>query len=337
MRMQKVFSEASSLTPKASIAACASYIAQKFFGARAQIGSAESRLVPRVSKSKKLLFIVLSIAAAGLCCGSDSSANTNNPAFTGACGPLPPPSWPNFKDQFDKFVMGLCYQKQDWPHEANRRSSEGLHAPYVKLWYSPQLYRWMTLRNRQGPIPDGSVVIKEEYPDTNPSSAILFWSGMIKDAGLWWDGWYWAVVGTEVTGSATAASTTTFSATTSGGCAEPQFSFNGPTSINCIGCHASAISGSSSNSGQPWSRNLLHPTIRDPCDRRERESDASLLLSADRNASPFQSIMGIHRPAAGVGNRKYEDAPRFVDRDTVYGARVEGFSGLEAFLQESSF
>ena len=30
------------------------------------------------------------------------------------------------------------------------------------------------------------------------------------------------------------------------GCAEPQFSFNGPTSINCIGCHASAISGSSS-------------------------------------------------------------------------------------------
>lgn len=45
MRMQKVFSAASSLTPKASIAACASYIGQKVLGARAEIGSAESRLL----------------------------------------------------------------------------------------------------------------------------------------------------------------------------------------------------------------------------------------------------------------------------------------------------
>jgi hypothetical protein len=86
---------------------------------------------------KKLLFIALVILAAGLSCVRESSANTNNPALTGACGPLPPPSFLSFKDQFDKFVIGLCYQKQQWPHEADRRSSEGLHAPYVKLWYSP--------------------------------------------------------------------------------------------------------------------------------------------------------------------------------------------------------
>jgi len=304
--MQKVFSEASSLTPKASIAASASYIAQKFFGARAEIGSAESRLVPRVSKSKKLLFIVLSIVAAGLCCGSDSSANTSNPAFTGACGPLPPPSWPNFKDQFDKFVMGLCYQKQDWPHEANRRSSEGLHAPYVKLWYSPQLYRWMTLRNRQGPIPDGSVVIKEEYPDTNPSSAILFWSGMIKDAGLWWDGWYWAVVGTEVTGSATAASTTTSSAMTSGGCAEPQFSFNGPTSINCIGCHASAISGSSSNSGNPGTGTFSTPQFVTPATEGNVKATLPFFFPPIGTPAPFNPLWGFTDlpPESVIANMK---------------------------------
>jgi hypothetical protein len=196
---------------------------------------------------------------------SNSSGSTINPAaFTGACGPLPPPWWPNFKDRLDNFVMNLCYQKQQWTHEANRRSSEGLHAPYVKLWYSPQLYRWMTLRNRQGPIDDGSVVIKEEYLDTNPNSPILFWSVMIKDSSLWWDGWSWAVVGTEVTGSASAASAATLSATSSGGCAEPQFSFNGPTSINCIGCHASAISGSSSNSGNPGTGTFSTPQFVTP-------------------------------------------------------------------------
>jgi hypothetical protein len=207
--------------------------------------------VARFSASKKLLFIVLSIVAIGLCGGGNSSASTTSlSAFSGACGPLPPPSWPKFKDKFDKFVMALCYQKQQWPHEANRRSSEGLHAPFVKLWYSPQLYRWMTTGNRQGQIPDGSVVIKEEYGDDVPTSPIIFWSGMIKDSRLWWDGWYWAVVGTEVTSSASAASTTT-SSTSSGGCPDPQFSFNGPTAINCIGCHGSAISGSSTNAGNP--------------------------------------------------------------------------------------
>jgi hypothetical protein len=214
---------------------------------------------------KKLLFIVLAIVAAALSSYGNSSGNASNPAFTGACGPLPPPSWPNFKARLDKFVMALCYEQQQWPHEANRRSSEGLHAPFVKLWYSPQLYRWMIPpQNRQGPIPDGSVVIKEEYGDDIPSSPIVFWSVMIRDSSLWWDGWSWAVVGTEVTGSATAASTTTSSTTSSGGCAEPQFSFNGPTAINCIGCHASAISGSSTNAGNPGAGTFSTPQFVTP-------------------------------------------------------------------------
>jgi hypothetical protein len=60
---------------------------------------------------------------------------------------------------------------------------------------------------------------------------------MVRDSSLWWDGWDWAVVGTEVTSAAATAATSATS-----GCAEPQFSSNGPTGINCIGCHASAIS-----------------------------------------------------------------------------------------------
>src|SRR5882757_3943187 len=186
---------------------------------------------------KKLLFIVLLIVAAGLSCGRDSSANTtDSAAHTRACAKLPSPSAPNFTNRFNQFVMQLCYQKQNWQHDANRRTSEGLHAPFVKLWYSPLMFKWLTVLKSQGPVPNGAIVIKEEYLDTDPTSPILFWSGMIRDSSLWWDGWYWAVVGTESSEPPVRAAPATT------GCAEAVFSTNGPTSINCIGCHGSAIS-----------------------------------------------------------------------------------------------
>lgn len=179
----------------------------------------------------------------------NSHAKTNKSAFRGPCRPLPSPSSPRFKNKLnkfknrlDRFVTNLCYQKQDWPHDAERRSSEGLHDTDIKIWYSPLLYNWMTVQNRQGPIPDGAIAIKEEYSSLT-SPTIDFWSVMIHDSSLWWDGWYWGVVGTEVGSSGPAASAAAPSA--SNGCPEPQFSTNGPTSINCIGCHASAISSSS--------------------------------------------------------------------------------------------
>jgi hypothetical protein len=125
MGMQKIFSAASSLTPKVRIAAFSSHIGQEALGARAEAWSAESPMLTRFSEWKKLLFIVVSFVVVGMCCGSESRANPINPgAFTGACGPLPPPSWPTFKGRFDQFTMGLCYQQQQWPHEANRRSSD---------------------------------------------------------------------------------------------------------------------------------------------------------------------------------------------------------------------
>ncbi len=127
----------------------------------------------------KVLVALLLILLAGLWGGTNSNAGTIPlSAFTGACAPLPPPSFPNFKTRLDAFVKGNCYgvQKQNWPHEANRRSSEALHSPFVKLWYSPQLYRWMTPGDRRGQIPDGSMVIKEEYDDDVASSPICFWS-----------------------------------------------------------------------------------------------------------------------------------------------------------------
>ena len=93
-----------------------------------------------------ILFCVCAFngASAGTLVGSlndvaKSPATVDNPAFRGPCGPLPPPSWPNFKDRLDKFVMALCYQKQQWPHEANRRSSEGLHPLRETVVLAPAL------------------------------------------------------------------------------------------------------------------------------------------------------------------------------------------------------
>jgi hypothetical protein len=217
----------------------------------------------RICGVKKVLFVVLSLLALGLCGGTNSSAGTIPlSAFSGACAPLPPPSFPNFKSRLDAFVKGNCYgvQKQNWPHEASKRSSENLHSPFVQLWYSPQLYRWMTPGNRQGQIPDGSMVIKEEYDDDTASSPICFWSVMTRDSNLWWDGWNWAVVGVEGPCGATPPPTHP----PINGCADPQFSFNGPTAINCIGCHASAISGSSTNAGNPGTGTYSTPQFVTP-------------------------------------------------------------------------
>ncbi len=135
--------------------------------------------------------------------------------------------------------MALCYQRQNWEHDVNRRTSQGLHAPFVKLWYSPSLYNWMTVQNRQGPVPDGSIVVKEEYNDTDLTSPIIFWSVMVRDSSLWWDGWDWAVVGTETLGGAVVPAATSSPSTA---CPDPAFPLNGPTGNNCLGCHASAIS-----------------------------------------------------------------------------------------------
>jgi hypothetical protein len=151
----------------------------------------------------------------------------------------------------------------------------------------------MTLRNRQGPIADGSVVIKEEYLDNNPNSPIIFWSVMIKDSSLWWDGWSWAVVGTEVTGSTSSASAATLSTPSGGGCAEPQFSFNGPTSINCIGCHASAISGSSSNSGNPGAGTFSTPQFVTPATLGNVNATLPLFFPPIQTPAPPNQISGV--------------------------------------------
>ncbi len=322
MRIQRLFSAVSSLTQTA-VAAASAHVDENFFSRSAEIWSAKSSLVARFPASKKLLFIVLSIVAIGLCGGTNTSASTIPlSAFTGACAPLPPPSFPNFKTRLDAFVMGNCYgvNKQNWPHEADRRSSEGLHSPFVKLWYSPQLYRWMTPGNRQGQIPDGSVVIKEEYDDDVASSPICFWSVMIRDSNLWWDGWSWAVVGVE--GACGAAPPPT--RPPSERMPRPTVFVQWPHRYQLHRLPRLSNLGFLDKRGQPWNRNLLHAGIRDRRDRGERERNAPVFLSADPN--------GTRSPCA-IGQRLALSASHW----SMHGARDKGFGGVEALYVESPY
>ncbi|MEO8727254.1 MAG: hypothetical protein ABI383_14160 [Acidobacteriaceae bacterium] len=86
-------------------------------------------------------------------------------------------------------MNAFCYQKQGWMHDPHVRTSDGVH-PFVKIYYSPSLWRWLTLGRREGAPPDGAMLVKEQYPKL--SKPLDEWTIMVKDAGGSYDGWYWA-------------------------------------------------------------------------------------------------------------------------------------------------
>ncbi len=106
-----------------------------------------------------------------------------------ACSSLPPASSPQFLEHLTAFLNGLCYQKENWQHDAHVRTSDGVH-PFVRVWYSPGLFDWMTVKNRNGPVPNGAIVVKEMY--ISLTAPLTEWTVMVKDSDLSWDGWYWA-------------------------------------------------------------------------------------------------------------------------------------------------
>jgi hypothetical protein len=152
-----------------------------------------------------------------------------------ACSSLPPPSSPDFLEHLTSYMNDLCYQKANWPHDAQIRSSDGVH-PFVKIWYSPALFDWMTVKDRKVPVPNGAIVVKEMY--VSLTAPLTEWTVMIKDSNLSWDGWYWADLVNPSAKNPNAPPVPP-----KDGCAEPQVLFNG-TGLYCLNCHASAIANS---------------------------------------------------------------------------------------------
>jgi hypothetical protein len=165
--------------------------------------------------------------AVGLHCLAASGS-----AEAARCAPLPPASSNGFLPKLTQFLNNKCYQREGWEHDAAVRTSDGVH-PYVKIWYSPAIFTWMTVNQRKGPVPNGAVIVKEMY--VSPTAPLTEWTVMIKDSNIAWDGWYWGDLVNPSPRDPNAAPKPP-----PGGCAEPQVLFNG-AGLYCLNCHASAI------------------------------------------------------------------------------------------------
>lgn len=177
-----------------------------------------------------------------------------------ACSSLPPASSPQFLEHLTSFLNDLCYQKEHWQHDAHVRTSDGVH-PFVRVWYSPGLFDWMTIKDRQGPVPNGAIVVKEMYASL--TAPLTEWTVMVKDSDLSWDGWYWADLVKPSPKNPNEPPKNP-----KGACAEPQVLFNG-AGLYCLNCHASAIANSATYSSTaylapaPAPRSAAHASMSD--------------------------------------------------------------------------
>jgi hypothetical protein len=104
----------------------------------------------------------------------------------------------NFEKLLYAFLDQGCYK--GWVADSEIRNtgpfigglSYGTHDA-VKVFYSPQIWEWLKVRNREGVIPDGAMIVKEMFPSPARQDAKLTgWTVMVKDHKAAFDGWYWS-------------------------------------------------------------------------------------------------------------------------------------------------
>ena len=157
-------------------------------------------------------------------CGSNSGSPS--PSEKSECAPLQRSNSPGFVPALTAYLEQGCYKS--WQHDENIRSSQMTH-PYVQVYYSPNLWTWLTNGDRSARIVDGSMMVKEQYPALNsPESALVDWTIMIKDSSVW-DTWYWADIGANPAPPVRVTN----------GCDEPTPVYTG-YGLYCLNCHASA-------------------------------------------------------------------------------------------------
>jgi mono/diheme cytochrome c family protein len=124
--------------------------------------------------------------------------------------PLPstflPAKLPEFQKILTEFLKRTEYVRLNWCEDKNVRDTGpfinklpyGVH-PAVRIFYSPEMMKWL-MGGRNGTVPDGAMIIKEQYPapaaqyQIKPVPPVSDWTVMIKDARGSKDGWYWAEI-----------------------------------------------------------------------------------------------------------------------------------------------
>jgi len=134
----------------------------------------------------------------------------NSPCADGKESGLPLPSTflPNklsdFQSQLKNFLTNGKYKELRWCEDKGLRdtgpyvnsTSYGVH-PTVKIYYSPAIVNWLLRKNPDEVIPDGAMIVKEQYAapaaryQMQGPALLRGWTIMIKDAQGAKDGWYW--------------------------------------------------------------------------------------------------------------------------------------------------
>jgi hypothetical protein len=118
---------------------------------------------------------------------------------------FPPARLPQFQAQLKSFLTGGKYRDLKWCEDKKLRDtgpfvngvSYGVH-PTVKIYYSPAVINWLVRKDAGKVIPDGAMIVKEQYSppaaryQLKPPKGINGWTIMIKDSKGSQDGWYWA-------------------------------------------------------------------------------------------------------------------------------------------------
>lgn len=158
-------------------------------------------------------FFLVAACAWLVCLAPTLTAQTSTPdcAQRQKAGlPLPstflPGRLPEFQKALTVFLERGDYLKLNWCEDKALRDTGpfinktlyGVH-PTVKIYYSPGIMKWL-IEGRNGAIPDGAMIIKEQYTppaaqyQLKPPPRVSDWTVMIKDAKGSKDGWYWAEI-----------------------------------------------------------------------------------------------------------------------------------------------
>lgn len=142
-----------------------------------------------------------------------STSAQTSPCANGDESGLPLPSnflparLPEFQTQLKSFLSSGKYRTLNWCEDKGLRDtgpfvngiSYGVH-PTVKIYYSPSVINWLLRKNPNQVIPDGAMIVKEQYSPPaakyrlQPPKAINGWTIMIKDSKGSLEGWYWAEI-----------------------------------------------------------------------------------------------------------------------------------------------
>ncbi|MEM7478196.1 MAG: hypothetical protein AAF483_24685, partial [Planctomycetota bacterium] len=157
------------------------------------------------------LFAVLLFLVAQDGSGEEPQQESGVKRDFGKSAELPRPSklsTNDFEAYLFDFVNSRRYAKLGWAKDKGVRDTGpfingkeyGTH-PAVRIFYSPEMMEWM-VGGRKGRIPDGAVMIKEQFKapaaryegmnDEQLWDALGSWTIMVKDSEGSHDGWFWS-------------------------------------------------------------------------------------------------------------------------------------------------